>query len=254
MHSLKAKSLYDHIDFFRDIVNGKIAKSPQGNESFSDYAKRSLKLNSTKDWNIICSGMDLIGDTSLSIDHFLRFGMDGVSRYDEIGEKYLRLYGVLNSTYIQQEAVFSICKLCQLSEQSDFRDKIERLEIRDIRHRLGAHSIDYIDKENEEILSFVPVRMSMEGLHLNYTNSTDLSMCSVDLLSGINQHLDLMTDIIYATLEKTKKTLYKPNPDKIQEIDKDLEKLRVERSGGRIIDHEDGKRVIFSLTMIESQQ
>ncbi|MGE6780033.1 hypothetical protein ACQKFL_20540 [Vreelandella titanicae] len=104
MHSLKVKALYDHVDFFRDLVNGRLAKGPKEEKSFSEYAKRSLKLNDEKDWNVICSGMDMIGDTSLSLDHFLRFGMEGVSRYNEVGEKYLRLYGALNSTYIQQEA------------------------------------------------------------------------------------------------------------------------------------------------------
>jgi hypothetical protein len=246
VYSLKAKALYEHVDFFRNIVNDRLGKGPREDESFSDYAKCSLKLNDGKDWNFICSGMDLIGDTSLSLDHFLRFGIEGVSRYNEVGEMYLRLYGALNSTYIQQEAVFTICKLCQVPEQSDFRNRLEKLEIRDIRHKLGAHSIDYIDKQNEGVLSFVPVRLNMGGLHLDYINNNDLSQKSVYFLSGINEHLDLMTDIIYATLEKIKKTLYKPNPDKISEIDKGLEALRVQRVGGHVFDNDDGRRVIFS--------
>ena len=86
----------------------------------------------------------------------------------------------------------------------------------------------------------------MRGLHLNYINNNDLSQISVNLLSGINEHLDLMSDIIYATLEKIKKTLYKSNPDKIEEIDKGLEELRVKRAGGHVFDHEDGTRAIFS--------
>lgn len=254
MHSLKAKALYDHVDFFRDLINQRLAKGPKEEESFSDYARRSLKLNDRKDWNFICSGMDLICDTSLSLDHFLRFGMDGVSKYNDIGEKYLRLYGALNSTYIQQEAVFTICKICQLSEQSSFRDKLERLEIRDIRHKLGAHSIDYIDRQNEEVLSFIPIRFDMGGLRLGYINNNDLSQRSVDLLSGINEHLDLMCDIVYECLEKIKKTLYKPNPDKIEEIDRGLEKLRIERVGGNVFDHADGTRTTFSPVADKIQQ
>lgn len=172
--------------------------------------------------------------------------MEGVSRYNEVGEKYLRLYGALNSTYIQQEAVFTICKLCQVPEQTYFRDRLKKLEIRDIRHKLGAHSIDYIDKQKKEVLSFVPVRFDMGGLHLNYINNNDLSQKSVNLLSGINEHLDLMADIIYATLEKIKKTLYKSNPDKVAEIDKGLEELLIKRVGGHVFDHDDGRRVIFT--------
>ncbi|MBJ7556459.1 hypothetical protein [Marinomonas spartinae] len=246
MYSLKAKALYDHVAFFRELVNGRLAKGPKGNESFPEYVKRALKLNSEKDWKFICSGMDLIGDTSLSIDHFLRFGLEGVSRYNDVGEKYLRLYGVLNSTYIQQEAVFKLCKLCQISEQPNFRSKLENLEIRDIRHKLGAHSVDYIDKHKEDVLSFVPIRFDMSGFHLNYINNNDFSQKSVGLLSGINEHLDLMTEIMNATLEKTKNTLYKSNPEKINEIDAGLEELRVKRIGGHVHYGEDGQCVIFS--------
>tara|TARA_R110002051_G_scaffold225108_1_gene288079 strand:+ start:8577 stop:8855 length:279 start_codon:yes stop_codon:yes gene_type:complete len=86
----------------------------------------------------------------------------------------------------------------------------------------------------------------MGGLHLNYINNNDISQRSVNLLSGINEHLDLMSDIIYATLEKIKKTLYKPNPDKIEEIDKGLEELRGKRVDGHVFKHEDGTRAIFS--------
>jgi hypothetical protein len=70
MHSPKAKALYDHVDFLRNLINGRLAKGPREEESFPCYAKRSLKLNDGKDWSFLCSGMDLIGDTSLSLDHF----------------------------------------------------------------------------------------------------------------------------------------------------------------------------------------
>ncbi len=249
MHSLKAKALYDHVDFLRRLVNGRLAKGPKEEESFSVYARRSLSLNDEKDWNFICTGMDLIDDTSLSLDHFLRFGMEGISRYNEVGEKYLRMYGALNSTYIQQEAVFTICKLCQHPEHSAFRTRLEKLNIRDIRHKLGAHSIDYSDKQKEEVLSFVPVRTDMVGLSLNYINNNDNSTSFADLLLGINEHLDLMSDIIYATLEKIKTTLYKSNPDKIEEIDKGLKELEIKRVDGFVVDHEDGQSVTVSFVM-----
>ncbi len=245
MHNQKAKSLYDYVDCFRDLVVGKTAKEPKKGEEYKDFVKRVLKLNHEKDWNFICSGMDLIGDTCLAIDHFIRFGLEGATRYDEVGEKYLRLYGVLNSTYIQQEAVYSICKLCQISNQSEFRTKLDSLEIREVRHKLGAHSIDYIDKQKEEILSFVPVRIEMNGFHCNFVNNNDSSWDSVDLLSSLESHLDLMTDILVATIEKTNRSLYKTSKEKMKETEVVLEKLNIERKGGFVFDN--GAKFIVSI-------
>lgn len=248
MHNLKAKSLYDHVDYFRDMVVAKTAKDPKDGESYEEFVKRVLKLNNEKDWNFICSGMDLIGDTCLAIDHFLRFGLEGVSRYDEIGEKYLRLYGVLNSTYIQQEAVYSLLKLCQVPNQSEFRERIESLNIRESRHKLGAHSIDYIDKHADEVLSFVPVRFDMGGFHCNYVNNNDGEWGNIKLKGELELHLELMIEMMRVTISKAGKSLYKPNPDKLKEVELALEKLGIEKDGGFVHDNEDGVRVIFSTT------
>lgn len=241
----KCKTLSQLSTLFRDLINGPVRKESKEGEEFSDFVKRVLKLNKPQDWNFLCSAMDLLDDTTEALDHFLRFGLDGATRYDELGERYLRLYGVLNSTYIQQEAVFVICKLCQLLNQNDFRDKIESLDIRDVRHRLGAHSVDYMEKESNEILSFVPIRISLGGHHCEYINNNDLSRGDINLKSALDQHLDLMMDIMISVIDKMNKTLYKTNQDKKSKIDDHLSALITQREGGFIMWNEGEPSVII---------
>jgi hypothetical protein len=62
-------------------------------------------LNKDEDWGFIVSSMNIIGDASLAINNFLEFWLDGPTKYEDVGEKYLRLYSVLNAIYIQGHAV-----------------------------------------------------------------------------------------------------------------------------------------------------
>lgn len=246
LYNLKTESLYDHINYFREIIFEKMQKPSREDESHEEFVQRQLKINSGKDWNLICSGIDLIGDTCLSIDHFIRFGLEGSCRHDEIGEKYLRLYGVLNSTYIQQEAVYLLLKLFQAQSQSEFRERIERLEVRNSRHKLGAHSVDYIDKHQNELLSFVPICSEMTGFHCSYFCNNNNEIGTINLKTSLDEHLELMIEIMRATIIKASNTIYKPNPEKVKEIELTLEELQIKKEGGQIYNGKNGTKVIMS--------
>jgi hypothetical protein len=60
--------------------------------------------------------MDIVDDASAAIDHVERFGLSGSTKYDDIGEKYLRLYGLLSATYIQQQSIGTIFRIMNLPD------------------------------------------------------------------------------------------------------------------------------------------
>jgi hypothetical protein len=45
--------------------------------------------------------MDIVGDASLAMYNFAEFSLDGPTKYEDTGERYLRLYGLLSAVYIQ---------------------------------------------------------------------------------------------------------------------------------------------------------
>lgn len=53
---------------FRDLINAKVQPT---NLSI----RESLKLNRNEDWAFLCTAMDIIEDTCLAMDNFLRFGL-----------------------------------------------------------------------------------------------------------------------------------------------------------------------------------
>ena len=74
----------------------------------NESPEKALRLNAPSDWEFICVAMDVVGDAALALGSFLRFSLDGPTRYEDVGEKYLRLYGLLSATYVQQEAIIKL--------------------------------------------------------------------------------------------------------------------------------------------------
>ena len=99
--------------------------------------------------------MPIIPDTNQAIQNFLRFGLDGPTKYDELGEKYLRLYGDLNATYIQQEALLKLYKLANAPNLKGTTAQTHSLRIRELRNKFGAHTINFSKSKEEPEESYV---------------------------------------------------------------------------------------------------
>lgn len=121
--------LQKYADAFRELINDRVW-------SGKDEPSKLLRLNQESDWSFICVAMDIVGDASLAIDNFLEFGLDGPTKYDSTGERYLRLYGLLSAVYIQQEAVRKLFSLMNCPNPKQIKSKYDVLEIRLLRHQM----------------------------------------------------------------------------------------------------------------------
>lgn len=84
-------------------------------------------------WNKLCSCLDLIGDTEMAIDAYLK-------HHEPVGdgEKYLLLYAVLQALILQQDAVDHLCEALDI----DYVRDLLLQEIRNIRNSSIGHPID----------------------------------------------------------------------------------------------------------------
>jgi hypothetical protein len=223
---------------FRDLINVKVWSRDKS-------VREHLRLNKDDDWNFICTAMDITGDAGAAIENFLQFGLDGPTRYDEIGEKYLRLYGVLNATYIQQAAVLKLYKLTNAPELKEAKNQIESLQIRETRHKLGAHSIDYMDNTTKRIESYSPVRATLSGFICEYFNNETLSSKRVDLRRCLHEHLKVLIDLMDKIYEKTVNTLYRGENEKREEFLEKLKDLRIIKDGGLVATSTEGGKIVI---------
>ncbi len=111
--------LHDINELFVTITRNKIFKNEK--EDFLLHVQQCLKLNRKEDWNYILASEDILEDSNEAISNFLKFGLSGPTKYESLGEKYLRLYGVLNATYLQQQAMYNLYRFCQCLEPSKIK-------------------------------------------------------------------------------------------------------------------------------------
>ncbi len=227
---------------FRDLINAKVqpTKLP---------IRKVLKLSKDDDWSFLCSAMDIIGDACLAIDDFLRFGLDGPTKYDETGERYLRLYGILTATYIQQEAVLKLYQLINVPPSlKEGKAMIDQLEIRLLRHKLSSHSTNYRD-ERGTIETFVPIRMNLRGFNCGYFDNKAIKAHNVDLKKAISAHIETLVEMLDRILDKAIRTFYRAQETckDCKEYSERLEELRIIRNGGLVSKMPDGSKLIFTM-------
>lgn len=238
----KVALVESYCETFRDLINANVLPSNQPIRSV-------LKLSKDEDWAFLCSAMDIVGDACLAIDNFLKFGLDGPTKYNEFGERYLRLYGILTATYIQQEAVLKLYQLMNVPPSlKNGKDMIEALELRHLRHKLSSHSTNYRDKNTNTIETYIPIRIELNNFNCGYIDNKKIKATRVDLKKAVNQHLETLITMQDMILEKAIKTLFKGQETnkKYKKFAEKQQELRIIRKGGLVIKSSDGTKIIFT--------
>lgn len=119
--------------------------------TFRDDVKKFYGFEKEFGWNIILNSYYIIDDTELAKSSFKQFELQGPSRHKDIGERYLRLYGLLNSVYQQKLAIDNLMEVFKLPKQKEFSKKLATNELLILRNKIGAHPSNYRDvKEDSE--------------------------------------------------------------------------------------------------------
>lgn len=121
----------------------------QDSKNFSEDYRKRLKFQFETDWKRYRGCVDLIEDTECAIENFFRYQLGDLSRENtSIGEKYLRLYGILNAVYLQMAGIVELSKLINYPNNEEIRELFKRSDILRLRNIAGAHTVNYaFDKD-----------------------------------------------------------------------------------------------------------
>ena len=178
-------------------------------------------------WDRMCSSRDIINDTAYAIESYVK------SDYPEedIGLKYIFTYGILQTLFLQQDAVENLFKAFQkhyqqkeefLYKRGDELKEIRKLRNETIGHPTGTNygSFNYIDRGSLSKWSFKWSRSSKK--------SGD-EFLSVDFFSVFKrQTLAIESDleILIKKIEEADKMRYEKHKDRLMAICKgDIEYL-----------------------------
>lgn len=116
----------------------------------------------------------LIEDTELAIKNYEEFQLQGPTRIkNNFGEKYLRLYGILNAINIQKSVIIQLYEIFKLKDKKKISEKFNDLEIIKIRNRLGAHSLDYRIGKRKDYFRISQRTLRLENLGIRWIGKDD---------------------------------------------------------------------------------
>jgi hypothetical protein len=232
--------VHKYASLFRKLINSQVQG---GRRSIKDL----LRLNEESDWEFLTAAMDIVDDASSAIIHVQKFGLGGPTKYDDMGERYLRLYGLLSATYIQQQSILTIYRIMNVPNVKVAVRRFEALDIRSLRHKLSSHGTDYENRTTGKKEAYVPLRFDLGNTNVTYVNHTSSSQHhKVDLTNAIQRHIELIVEILDAIVEKSVGTIFKANKNKKDEFSDRLSDLRVEKDGGMVFKSEGGPKLIVT--------
>jgi len=152
-----------------------------------------------ENWNQICSSLDVIEDTEEAIRAFDPTPTNRQVLREDMGKRYLALYGVLQAMFLQQDAVFHLCESLSTAHELSQYPLLD--DIRDVRNasighptkrtkqkKRSHHFLSRISMNHPNdirLLSFYPDgSMKVEGIDL--TDLTGRQTCNIEcILAGI---------------------------------------------------------------------
>jgi hypothetical protein len=93
--------------------------------------------NDSDKWNIACVSMDTLEDTQLALEYYEKSKGGGSD-----GSKYLRLYGLLQATFLHQDAIIYLYKAFKGQFNKTKYNLSAWKRIRDLRNLTVSHPID----------------------------------------------------------------------------------------------------------------
>ncbi len=100
----------------------------------NESTRQERLMSDSQAWNHLCAAMDAVEDCQLAIDAY------GTPREDlSEGDVYLRLYGLLQAMFVQQDAALQLGELLSGDRDLLRKFKEDRKDIRSLRNSAVGH-------------------------------------------------------------------------------------------------------------------
>ena len=114
--------------------------SGRSNEEFQTSKQKHLRIAKEVSYNRMLDSFFLLEDTQIAKKNFYEFTLTGPARYKNIGEEYLRLYGMLSCYYLQRDAIFSLTRILKNPTSFKLKEQGQELKIVDLRNKVASHT------------------------------------------------------------------------------------------------------------------
>ncbi|CAN5771998.1 hypothetical protein BH11PSE7_BH11PSE7_31400 [soil metagenome] len=165
-------------------------------DRINEGRKQYELLARAADWNRLCSALDVIGDTELALDSYLKHAV-----VRNIGTKYLHIYGALQLLQTQQDAAAELCSALQIKPQASPKIPL----IRQLRSSAIGHPTHQREDSHEKSNFIVRVTVTQFSFTLFTVTTDEESHTEHDV--NIPKLIELQSTAIGATLSEVIKLL-----------------------------------------------
>ena len=123
--------------------------------------------NDVDQWNALCVAMDTLGDSCLALGHYEASGIG-----DDYGEKYLKLYGLLQAVFLQQDSIRQLHRTFLENELQADPDSAW-VGIRELRNLTVGHPIEKRIKAGTKRCFISRISISSDRFKLIVCNKDD---------------------------------------------------------------------------------
>ena len=154
------------------------------------------------EWNALCVAMDILGDTCVALEYYEDSGMG-----DTDGEKYLKLYGLLQAIFLQQDSIRQLYRIL-LGKDLQPDSNSEWDKVRDLRNLTVGHPIAKKDKAGTKrcFISRATIRSGSFQLLVWDKEKEQIGFEDVDLESLYEKYKSeaviLLTNIYQAQIQR----------------------------------------------------
>jgi hypothetical protein len=128
-------------------------------EYVNDPPHQQRLLSLSFSWNQLCTAMDVIDDIDLAVEAYLSAVFP-----DDDGEKYLRIYGLLQSLFVQQDALRHLIKIVKPSIKIDLSEVLK--EVRDLRSASIGHPTEFRRNGEKSVHAISRITLCKDGFQM----------------------------------------------------------------------------------------
>lgn len=196
----KAMNTHEYTKEIREIIN--------------EPRKQFHLIKDKNFWSQLCSSLDVIEDCDLAITAFVEGDLG-----ESFGEKYLKLYGLLQALFLQQDAVTNLCE--SLGLQNDISSHPKLKEIRDIRNDSVGHPTKRGKYKSYHFISRTSIKKMGFTLVSDFENSETKSrkISVADLIEDQKKYLsNILKNVIDISRTEEKEHKDKFKMEKLEEL------------------------------------
>jgi len=155
-------------------------------------------IQNKKNWNQICSSLDVLGDTTYAISSYIN------DSFPNDGLKYIYVYGILQALFLQQDSLRHLtCALLSIKEK-DYKVNDELENIRNIRNEAIGHPTNKGGGKSFHYISRMTIEKSGFDLLSSFSDKDDIYK-EVKTIDIINIQLKIIEEDLNVLLKELEK-------------------------------------------------